>query len=155
MKKFRYATLREYSDFCRSNKDCYQCRLWELCPYSSAVEHIAEDIYPTNWRYDYELTQLMRMSDEKYLKYCLAEFKNDKKEESEYYDEWRFERMEIRLCCFNKNCGFYNEIYVVKSKLSSDLLENDYEPRNLDYLSKYLETEIRKILRCMREASND
>lgn len=146
MKKYSYATLEEYSDFCGSRKDCSQCRLWELCPYSSVVEHIAEDIYPTNWRYAYELSQLMKMSDIEYLWYCLGEFENDKREESEHPSEWRLERMEIRLCCFSRDCEFYDDINPIYRRLEDDLWENDFEPRKLDYLVEYVEMSICEIL---------
>ena len=156
MSKRRYVTLEEYSNFCRKNFcDCAHCRLWKLCPFSEEGENLQESDYPADWSCAYEMSRLMGMSDERYLRYCLTEFKNDEKSVPFGYDEWCFEQMQMRLSAFKTDCKFYSEIYIVSSKLSSDLLENDYEPRNLDYLSKYLKTEIRKILRRMKEARND
>ena len=151
--KHRYATLEEYSDFCRGNShDCTRCRLWQLCPFSEEGENLQESDYPSDWSCNYTLTRLMRMSDERYLKYCLDKFREDRDSDIFGYEEWHFEQMQIRLSAFKKDCKFYNDIYIVLSKLSSDLLENDYKPRDLVYLDKYIDTEIRKILKKMKEA---
>ena len=149
------ATIEEYAKFCQKCNDCLNCRLWEICPASSAVEHNDEEMGPCNWE-THAISQLIKMTDEEYLRYSLEEFEVDKRE-VEYKDEdWRLNRMDTRLSAIKPDCRFFGDVDIVRRKLTDDLWEDNFESRNLDYLVEYVEVEIKKILeKLAKEAQHE
>ena len=139
-------TIKEYAEFCQKCNDCLNCRLWEICPASSAVYHNDEEMGPCNWE-TYAISHLIKMTDEEYLRYSLEEFEVDEREVKYMGEDWRLTRMDTRLSAIKPDCRFFSDVDTVRQKLTDDLWENKFESRNLDYLVEYVEIEIKKILK--------